>query len=170
MRAPIAPRWQQGIRGSIYEADTDATYADEGACATEGLRCAHVGGIVAVEGENGELSMGIECAGDGCGERGMEGAAGLGAERDVRFKCFRATKDISYSTCGALYNAVRGVGIGRIEWIHTALPSLLPTSVEVLRKKRGRSRVVKITSTSPGFAAGSADGSKRAWTDWKRSV
>jgi len=51
----------------------------------------------------------------------------------------------------------------------TAVPSLFPTSVEVLRKNRGRSLVEKTTSMSPGFAVGSADGSKRAWTDWKRS-
>lgn len=54
-------------------------------------------------------------------------------------------------------------------WMRTALPSLFPTSVEVLRKNRGRSRVVKITSTSPGFAVASAEGSNRAWTAWKMS-
>ena len=47
-------------------------------------------------------------------------------------------------------------------WVRTAVPSLFPTSVEVLRKKRGRSLVEKTTSMSPGFAAGSAEDSKRA--------
>ena len=67
-------------------------------------------------------------------------------------------------------NKTKNVGHGG-EWsgLRTALPSLFPTSVEVLRKNRGRSRVVKITSMSPGFAVESAEGSKRACTAWKMS-
>ena len=55
---------------------------------------------------------------------------------------------------------------GQGRWIHTAVPSLLPISVEVLRKKRERSGAVNITSTSPGFSAGCM----RAFTDLKMSV
>jgi hypothetical protein len=63
-------------------------------------------------------------------------------------------------------NETETVCVRGIKWVmRTAVPSLFPTSVEVLRKKRGRSLVEKMTSTSPGFAAGSAEGSKRAWTD-----
>ena len=96
------------IRGSIYEADTDATYADDGACATEGLRGAHVGGVVAVESKHGELAVSIEVAGKRRGEGGVEGTTRLGAERDIRLKSFRAAKDISYSACRALMYGGRG--------------------------------------------------------------
>ena len=109
--------------------------------------------------------MGIEGVGDWCGERGIEGTTRLGAERNIRFERFSTTENISYSTCRALGSNEKDVRVRGIEWMRTALPSLFPTSVEVLRKKRGRSLVLKMTSTSPGFAAGSAEGSKRAWTD-----
>ena len=46
--------------------------------------------------------MGIESMGDGRSECSIEGAARLGAERDIRFKRFGATKDISYSACCTL--------------------------------------------------------------------
>ena len=46
--------------------------------------------------------MGIEGAGDGCGERGMERTARLGAKGDIRFERFAATENISYPTCRTL--------------------------------------------------------------------
>ena len=159
---------EQRVRGSIYGADTDATYADDGPRTAEGFCGAHEGRVVAVVSKDGELSVGIEGAGDGRGERGMEGAARLGAERDICLERFSTPENISYPTRRALGRKERDetrYGTRGIEWMRTALPSLFPTSVEVLRKKRGRSLVEKTTSTSPGFAAGSAEGSKRAWTD-----
>ena len=114
--------------------------------------------------------MGIEGAGEGGAERGIEGAARLGAEGDVRFKHFSSTENISYSTRRALReakergenNAETSAALRGTTWVRTAVPSLFPTSVEVLRKKRGRSLVEKTTSMSPGFAVGSAEDSKRA--------
>jgi hypothetical protein len=46
--------------------------------------------------------VGIEGAGEGGGERGMERTARLGAKGDVRLERFAATENISYSTCRAL--------------------------------------------------------------------
>lgn len=67
-----------------------------------------------------------------------------------------------------LHSLKQGVSgdFGQGRWIQTAVPSLLPTSVDVLRKKRERSGAVNTTSTSPGLAAGSI----RAFTDLKMSV
>ena len=41
--------------------------------------------------------MGIEGAGEGGAERGIEGTARLGTERDVRLERFSAAENISYS-------------------------------------------------------------------------
>jgi hypothetical protein len=46
--------------------------------------------------------VGIEGAGNGRCERGMEGPARLSSEGDVRFKRFSATENIPYSTCRTL--------------------------------------------------------------------
>ena len=46
--------------------------------------------------------MGVECAGDGGGKRGMERTARLGAKGDIRFERFATAKNISYSTRRAL--------------------------------------------------------------------
>lgn len=93
---------RQRVRGSMYGADTDATYADDGPRPAEGLGGAHEGRVVAVERKDGEFSVGVERAGDGGGERGIEGAARLGAERDVCLERFAPAEHVSYSTCRAL--------------------------------------------------------------------
>lgn len=49
--------------------------------------------------------MGIEGVGEGGAERGIERAARLGAERDVRLEHFSATENISDSTRRALREA-----------------------------------------------------------------
>ena len=46
--------------------------------------------------------MGVEGAGEGGAERGIERAARLGTERDVCVKRFTPTKNISYSARRAL--------------------------------------------------------------------
>ena len=48
--------------------------------------------------------MGVEGVGEGCGKRGMERTARLGAKGDVRFERFTPTENVSYSTCRALGN------------------------------------------------------------------
>jgi len=73
--------------------------AEDGPRAAESLCGTHVGRVVAVEGKDGQLSVGIEGASDGRCERGMEGPARLSAKGDVRFKRFSATENIPYSTC-----------------------------------------------------------------------
>jgi len=105
----------------------------------------------------------------------IEGAAGHGAKGNICFKHFSATRNISYSAHHALHGKKRkgkeggetvvrqtAAFYGGQCRVRTTVPSLFPTSVEVLRKKRGRSLVEKTTSMSPGFAAGSAGDSKRA--------
>ena len=81
----------------------DATYADGGPRTAEGFCGAHVGRVVAVVGKDGKFSVGVEGAGDGGAERGMEGAARLCAKGDVRFERLSATEYISDSTRRALY-------------------------------------------------------------------
>ena len=93
----------------------DATYAEDGPRAAEGLCGAHVRRVVAVEGKDGELSVSIEGAGDGRSERGMKGPARLGAEGDVRFKRFSASENIPYSTCRALQEEKKGGVMWRSE-------------------------------------------------------
>jgi len=75
----------------------NSTSAEDGPRAAEGLCGAHVGRVVAVEGKDGEFSVGIEGAVDGRSERGMEGPASLRAEGDVRFKRFSTAENIPYS-------------------------------------------------------------------------
>jgi hypothetical protein len=62
--------------------------------------------------KDGEFSVGVEGAGDGGAQRGMEGAARLGAKGDVRFERFSATEYISNSTrralCGSKQKVMRG--------------------------------------------------------------
>ena len=90
--------------GQIYGwPDTDATYADDGTRTAKDFCGAHVGRVVAVEGKDGQFSVGVEGAGNGGGERGVEGAARFGAKGDVRLKHLSATKNISYPACRALW-------------------------------------------------------------------
>ena len=45
--------WAARVRGSVYRADTDATYADNGPRTAEGFCGTHVGRVVAVESKDG---------------------------------------------------------------------------------------------------------------------
>lgn len=78
-------------------ADTDATYANDGPRTAEDFCSAHIGRVITVEGKNRQFSVRIEGSGEGCVECGMEGAACLGAKRDVSLERFSATENISYS-------------------------------------------------------------------------
>jgi hypothetical protein len=89
---------------SIYDFwHGDTTYADGGPRTAEGFGGAHVGRVVAVVSKDGEFSVSVEGARDGGAERGMERAASLGAEGDVRFEHFSAAENISYSARRTLW-------------------------------------------------------------------
>ena len=90
------------VNAGVVNIEREVTYTDGGPRTPQSFCGTHVGRVVAVESKDGEFPVSVESAGDGGAECGMEGAARLGTERDVRLERFSATEDISYPTCRAL--------------------------------------------------------------------